>query len=154
LATQKSRPPPPEGSDAAGLQELCITESEDARVHCAVLNVRPVTPCPPPPATQLPQEHAGTRAKEPCQRSRHRPVPRTGPLPQDPTACLRTDPSPPPRSTPRGVVLAAADKAGRTGQCSTLEHHPGHCAAIRDWMTVLARARLWTTSTRLAASAP
>jgi hypothetical protein len=68
-----------------------VTESEDARVHCAVLNVRPVTPCPPPPATHLPQEHAGTRAKEPCQRSRHRPVPRTGPLPQDPTACLRTD---------------------------------------------------------------
>ena len=59
-----------------------------------------------------------------------------------------------PRSTPRRAVLAAADDAGRTGQCSTLEHHPGHCAAIRDWMTVLARARLWTTRTNLAASAP
>ena len=31
---------------------------------------------------------------------------------------------PPPRSTPRRAVLAAADDAGRTGQRSTLEHHP------------------------------
>ena len=28
------------------------------------------------------------------------------------------------RSMPRGAVLAAADDAGRTGQRSTLEHHP------------------------------
>jgi hypothetical protein len=30
------------------------------------------------------------------------------------------------------AVLAATRKAGRTGQCSTLEHHPGHCATPRD----------------------
>ena len=49
-----------------------------------------------------------------------------GPLSQDPTACLRTDPHPSPRSMPRRAVLAAADDAGRTGQCSTLEHCHGH----------------------------
>src|SRR6476469_2300069 len=31
---------------------------------------------------------------------------------------------------------------------------PQELAAIRDWMTVMSWARLWTTSTRLAASAP
>src|SRR5215208_4501998 len=51
------------------------------------------------------------------------------PLSQDPTACLRPDLHPPHAfHTPGGAVLAAADDAGRTGQCSTLEHHPTRSA--------------------------
>jgi hypothetical protein len=46
------------------------------------------------------------------------------------------------------------EAGGRTGQCSTLEHHPRHCATIRDWTAVVAWARPWTTRTSLAASAP
>ena len=38
-----------------------------------------------------------------------------------------------------------ATRAGRTGQRSTLEHHPRRCATIRDWTTVVAWARLCTT---------
>jgi hypothetical protein len=48
-----------------------------------------------------------------------------------------------------------ATRAGRTGQCSTLEHHPTRCADHpRRWATVTVRAQLWTPRTRRAASAP
>jgi hypothetical protein len=53
--------PPPEGSSCAGLQELCKTESKDARVHCAVLNVRPDTPHPTPPDPGLPTGNQAVR---------------------------------------------------------------------------------------------
>src|SRR3982750_1846142 len=43
LATQKTAHPPPEGNDLCGPTQTPATESEDARVHCAVLNVRPAT---------------------------------------------------------------------------------------------------------------
>src|ERR671917_2270773 len=50
LATQKHRTTcARKDTCCAGLQELCVTESEDARVHCAVLNVRPDTGHPTPP---------------------------------------------------------------------------------------------------------
>ena len=52
------------------------------------------------------------------------------------------------------AVLAATRKAGRTGQRSTLEHHPRRSAATRDRATVTAWARLCTTPTRRAVSAP
>ena len=65
----------------------------------------------------------------------------------------RTDSAP--RTPRKGMQYwEPAPRAGRTGQCSTLEHHPRHSAAIRDWMAVTAWARVWTTSTSLAASAP
>jgi hypothetical protein len=100
----------------AGLQELCITESEDARVHCAVLNVRPVTLHTPPPDPGAPHgEPGGTRNRKAlCQKDqRPHPVPRTGPLPQDPTACLRTDHPRPPRSTPACAGRTCSDQKGR-----------------------------------------
>jgi hypothetical protein len=55
---------------------------------------------------------------------------RANPLPQDPTACLRTEPPPPPRSTHplKERRTSSSDRAGRTGQRSTLEHHPTHSA--------------------------
>src|SRR5215212_5009691 len=55
--------PPPEGSVAAGLHKPCITESEDARVHCAVLNVRPDTGHPTPPDPAPHGEHSGMRCR-------------------------------------------------------------------------------------------
>src|SRR3978361_665222 len=54
LATQKTAHPPPEGSACADLHKPCTTESEDARVHCAVLNVRPDTGHPTPPDPHTP----------------------------------------------------------------------------------------------------
>ena len=60
-----------------------------------------------------------------------------------------------PRTTPRGMQYwEPATRAGRTGQRSTLEHHPRSSAPIRNWMAVVSWARLWTTHTRWAASAP
>jgi hypothetical protein len=78
---------------------------------------------------------------------RNETPPGAGPLSQDPTACLRPPP-PPLRSTPhppRGdAVLGAGTAAGRTGQRSTLEHHPTP-AAPRRWGPSRSWARLWTT---------
>ncbi len=55
------------------------------------------------------------------------------PLPQDPTACLRPviPHHPVPHVTQHDAVLEAATATGRTGQRSTLEHHPEHPAATR-----------------------
>lgn len=76
---------------------------KDARVHCAVLNVRPDTPHTTPP-TQTPRKGWWYEIRKALtQEQRPRPQglpPPAGPLPQDPTACLRTDPPHPPRSTP------------------------------------------------------
>jgi hypothetical protein len=41
-------------------------------------------------------------------------------------------PPPPAFHTPEGAVLAAMTTAGRTGQRSTLEHHPRSCATRRE----------------------
>jgi hypothetical protein len=69
-------------------------ESKDARVHCAVLNVRPDTlhmtpPDPRPPQGQQryeKQEGPDTRATVPTTPGS---LPGDGPLSQDPTACLQ-----------------------------------------------------------------
>jgi hypothetical protein len=61
---------------------------------------------------------------------------------------------PPTFHTRKRAVLAATDEAGRTGQRSTLEHHPRNNAAPRNRETITSWARLWTTRTNLAASAP
>lgn len=53
----------------------------------------------------------------------------------------RSMPGPPRRHQ---AVLGAAAAAGRTGQRSTLEHHPRSSAAPRDWETVMSWARLCT----------
>src|SRR5215212_2039730 len=76
------------------------SESKDARVHCAVLNVRPDTGHPTPPARDPHGDHSGMRCRPALQDNGH-------PLPQDPTACLRTSPPahplppPPPKKGPR-----------------------------------------------------
>ncbi len=87
---------------------------KDARVHCAVLNVQPDTTHPTPPNPPPRRACGGTRCRTALtQEQRPRPGdhPPTGPLPQDPTACLRPDHPPPPRSPPT--------EAGRTRSSSS-----------------------------------
>src|SRR3954463_16746720 len=55
LATQKNRTPAPGRKRMRGPTQTPATESEDARVHCAVLNVRPVPDPTPPPARPPPR---------------------------------------------------------------------------------------------------
>src|SRR3954452_6746398 len=58
LATQKSHTPAPGRKRLCGpTQTLLLTESEDARVHCAVLNVRPDTAHMSPPDPEHPTGH-------------------------------------------------------------------------------------------------
>src|SRR3954468_17374672 len=45
-------------------QTLLLTESEDARVHCAVLNVRPDTGHPPPPDPRTPTGDTAVRGTD------------------------------------------------------------------------------------------
>jgi hypothetical protein len=92
------------------------------------------TPPPRPRRTHPPRRtDGGTRNRTAPTRCDHPDSPGDGPLPQDPTACLRTGSPHPPRSTRHrsDAVLGAAAAAGRTGQRSTLELHPGHGAGIR-----------------------
>src|SRR3954453_18143895 len=91
---------------------------------------------PPTHPRQTPDHVRAVREQEGPDQRRNSPTPQGqppghGPLPQDPTACLRTGSPPPPAFPTRTseedrAVLAAATAAGRTGQCSTLEHHPGN----------------------------
>src|SRR4051794_24199293 len=84
---------------------------------------RPPDPTRPATPTRAPRYEEQTGPEQ----DRSHPPPGGGPLSQDPTACLRTSPPPTPRSTRHrsDAVLGAAAAAGRTGQRSTLEHHPG-----------------------------
>jgi hypothetical protein len=97
LATQKTPPRAPGRKLRAGLQKLLHTESEDARVHCAVLNVQPATThmTPPNPANDGWYEMQGG----PDTRTTTTGTTVPGPFPQDPTACLRPTPPHRPRST-------------------------------------------------------
>jgi hypothetical protein len=81
-----------------------------------------------PHRTRTPHEGAGglrpgmaLRRESPRNRNRFRV-----PLPQDPTACLRPRSTPPPPfHAPTGCsTRGRQDTGGRTGQRSTLEHHP------------------------------
>ena len=134
----------------------CRVQIKDARVHCAVLNVQPATtgsdPTRPTPPHGRPRERGPPQEQEQRYEIPAAPAPRTTsppppphtnpcaakggcPFPQDPTACLR--PAPTPHRVPhppQGAVLAAAQQAtGRTGQRSTLEHHPGDPRPTRNW---------------------
>src|SRR3954447_2913173 len=104
---------------------------KDARVHCAVLNEQTATGAR---STARPRKPPGGTTDPPAlSRSHTRPPHRgeTGPFPQDPTACLPPPPTPGPvpRTPPGAPYYEPAVAGGRTGQRSTLEHHPGHPAA-------------------------
>jgi len=132
LATQKSHPSTPGRTSMSGPTQTLLIESEDARVHCAVLNVRPdtdhLTPPTPPPAGNV----VVRNADRPCQKQRL-------PAPSGPNS-VPTRRTPAPSSgprTPRGACSTGSPqtRAGRTGQRSTLEHHPTHSPATREWAT-------------------
>jgi hypothetical protein len=145
--TQETRAqPPPEGDDQTQnslvvdqrrypdtyLQDtttpngaVCI----DARVHCAVLNVRAVTPHPPPPD---PGNPGGTTSMRHHRRNTPTPPARSGhgrPVPSGPNSVPTTSPSNhhvphPPRRA--GRTSSDHEVTSRTGQRSTLELHPEH----------------------------
>jgi hypothetical protein len=80
---------------------------------------------------RTPRRASGTTDNRPCRDNTH---------PRGAARSLRTqqraygpDRPGPPRSPPprTGAVLAATGETGRTGQRSTLEHHPEHSAATR-----------------------
>jgi hypothetical protein len=128
---------------------------KDARVHCAVLKLRPAPAPSPPhlPTTTSPQGKAGPRYREPRDQwfvERYQPaVPRTHPTPSG-ASHVRSDPgrttnlavpsgpnsvpSRPltpaatvPTRTPKGcgVLGTTSSRAGHS-RCSTLEHRPPH----------------------------
>jgi hypothetical protein len=71
-----------------------------------------------------------------------------------PTAIPGEPDSGPRRPRRNGSTGSPHPRAGRTGQRSTLEHHPTRCAGTRSWAPITVWARPWTTRTRRAASAP
>src|SRR3954452_14448798 len=96
-------------------------------VQFSTNNQPPPPPAPParPPTRSRRCETRDGPAPEKAPATAH-PRPRV-PLPQDPTACLRPrfHPTTHVPRTPGGAVLAGGqDTGGRTGQRSTLEHHP------------------------------
>jgi hypothetical protein len=103
--------PPPEGDDRAGLQELSnklrVKKMLASTVQFSTYDQTPITPPPPDPhppqGTQRYEDQTGPDTKQQIH-----PATGMSPLPQDPTACLRTRPSPPPRSPRprRDAVLA------------------------------------------------
>ncbi len=107
-------------------------ESKDARVHCAVLNVRPTTDHPTPPdlprTLRRPQRYeiqTGPDNKTTTPTPDEHPLGRARSLRTQQRAYEPATHPPHAFHTPEGAVLTAADRAGRTGQRSTLEHHPG-----------------------------
>src|SRR5215218_5250408 len=84
------------------------------------------------PALQRRNSHPDPRAARSLrtQQRAYEPVPRPDSDPRTPEGMQYWEP---------------ATRAGRTGQRSTLEHHPRNSAAIRDWTTVMSWARLCTT---------
>ena len=129
-------------------QTLKLTESEDARVHCAVLNVRPDTDPAPPPDPRPPQgQRRYDRRSAPTQDRSH-PTTGGGPLSQDPTACLRTgtrttDSAP---RTPRRACRTGSPHRGPAELVSVPPSSttPGAPRPSEDRMTVTSWARLCT----------
>jgi len=131
LATQKSHPSTPGRTSMSGPTQTLLIESEDARVHCAVLNVRPDTDHTPPPDPHT-HRHAAVRQKVgPDTRSQH-PVPRMA-------RSLRTqqrayEPNPtvrlPSTHTRRHAVLGARD-AGRPNWSAFHPRAPPQTPATR-----------------------
>src|SRR3954469_3533603 len=113
LATQKTAHPPPEGNDLCGPTQTPATESEDARVHCAVLNVQPATHPPPPPNPAHPSGHtSGTRTRQaPTQGNQPHPDNPGGPAPSGPNSVPTT-----PRDLRSGSSRTRRHAVLRTGR--------------------------------------
>src|SRR3954453_13612478 len=95
LATQKTAPSPPEGNNKAGLHKLCFRVQ---KMLASTVQFSTYDRSPPARPRRTRTPHGGQRRYEEQDgpdRENNPPVSRAGPLPQDPTACLRTGPRPP-----------------------------------------------------------
>src|SRR3954467_3691228 len=157
LATHKHRTPAPGRTPFCGpTRTLLIRVRKDARVHCAVLNVQPDTGHPTPPDPPRPQTEQRYAMQTGPAREDTRPPPAgggsalSGPTSVPTPRITHTHPVP---RAARDAVLGAAAAAGRTGQRSTLEHHPRHLQPSETGWPLATSARPGTTRQRLAASA-
>src|SRR3954453_7708717 len=144
LTTQKPHPHPPalhpkaeNPASPGGPITKLSTESEDARVHCAVLNVRPATaPTPPPDPTPPAGGMDGTETGTALSEGPRSPAP-SGPnsvptTPRPPTTPIHT----PPRSTngpaksSTGSRRAPAAELVSVPPSSTTPDTPRH---LRNW---------------------
>ena len=125
---------------------------KDARVHCAVLNIRAA----PHPTGRLP--HAISAERFDQGEGPTSPHQRGGPAqkatsscnardPQDPTTCQARHPhrprstTPPPRKGTRPVLASRHQVPAPTNRCSTLEHLLPHTRGqTRPWTTCVASA--------------
>jgi hypothetical protein len=141
------------------------TESEDARVHCAVLNVRPDTDHPTPPNPSHPtngQPHEADGGTE------YRPaLTEETPHPATPGSIrsLRTQqraydrhPHTRPRSTHTPEEMRSTrsptHEPAELVSVPPLSSTPDTTRTPENRMTVKAWAQIWTTTTNVAASAP
>src|SRR5688500_11347005 len=85
-------------------------------------------PARPRAATELDGWYEDPNGPDPRAHDPHPDTSGPGPLPQDPTACLRPPPTPDPAppSLTSGPYWEPAAAGGRTGQRSTLEHRLEH----------------------------
>ena len=136
LATQKHRTPTPGRKRACGPTRTLLIRVLKMLASTVQFSTYDQTPATRPHQTSDPHgDHSGMRCRPALQDNDHPKPSSRGPLSQDPTACLRTGsrhPDSGPR-TPAGVPYwEPATRAGRTGQRSTLEHHPTHSAVPRE----------------------
>src|SRR4051812_15661162 len=112
---KKTAHPPPEGNDLCGPTQTPATESEDARVHCAVLNVRPAThPHAPagPRASHRTHERYENQAG-PDRRNNPTRKPPGGPAPSGPNSVPTPDFPHHPRSPPASAGRTSGDDSCR-----------------------------------------
>jgi hypothetical protein len=138
-STHPNRGPCSSGSTRDGAARSAYTIKRCSRPLCSSQRPTGHPPDPPPPnptpvRTRTQQMHPiDGRYEDPDgPDTRHRPHPRlapaTGPLPQDPTACLR--PAVPthrvPRPPPRAVLAAAEHQPAELVSVPPSEHHPSN----------------------------
>lgn len=137
-APQGRRPAPGRRAARACNQRRCsrpLCSSQRPTGH------HPTRPADPTRATRDDDRMSGTRTRTAPDRDNR---PHTGPdarapdprgsAPSGPNSVPTPDPAPPPRSPPAdaGRTSSGQTKTGRTGQRSTLEHHPSHPRTVGD----------------------
>src|SRR3954466_12876366 len=148
LATQKTAHPPPEGNDLCGPTQTPATESEDARVHCAVLNVRPVPDPTPPPAHPPPRGQRRYDSRSAPKRSSSSPPGSPGgSAPSGPNSVPTTpDTGRSVSSRPRRHAVLRTGRRRRPNWSAFHPRAPSRTpAAPRNRAAVTIRARLCTT---------
>src|SRR3954465_166372 len=139
LATQKTAHPPPEGNDLCGPTQTPATESEDARVHFAVLNVRPVPDPTPPPAHPPPRGQRRYDSRSAPKRSSSSPPGSPGGSdPSGPNSVPTTPDTPDqPRSPPACAGRTSGNQKSRPNWSAFHPRAPPHTpAGTRRWAPI------------------